>query len=351
MAGGTEPSARTVCGDIAVTDLGITYPHEHLLCDLTLPPDPRTTASDRRRALEPLTLANHYWARRHHPAVDLQLLEVSEAISELAHFTNWGGRSLVDATSIGIGRDPIALREISERSGVNIIMGSGYYYSAHHPADLGDRSTSSIATEIISDIVDGVGDTGIRSGIIGEIGLSWPEHPNEIKVLRAAAQAQVETGAALLVHPGRARDAPMSHLQLLLQCGVPPTKIIMSHVDRTLFRTEDFHTLAQTGCYLEFDQFGQESHFYLHAPNHVDIPTDATRVDHIVDLIAAGFIDQILISQDVCHKTTLRKYGGEGYSHLLENVVPLMMAKGMTAEHIHQIMVGNTQRVLALTSA
>lgn len=124
------------------------------------------------------------------------------------------------------------------------------------------------------------------------------------------------------------------------------SRVIMSHLDRTLFDLDSMLRLADTGCYLEFDLFGQESSYYPLAD--IDMPNDATRVDYLTALIARGYGRRLLVAQDICTKTHLRKYGGEGYRHLLRNVVPLMRRKGMSDDEIADITVNNPRAAVGI---
>lgn len=152
------------------------------------------------------------------------------------------------------------------------------------------------------------------------IGLSHPLRPNEAKVLRPACAAQRQTGVALMIHPGRDPSSPGQALNIVASEGVDPSRVVMSHIERTVFSAEEMGRIADSGCYVEFDLFGQESSYYSLAP--IDMPNDATRVDYIVDLIARGHVAQVLISQDICHKTNLTHYGGEGFTHILDKRPP-----------------------------
>ncbi|MCF6476319.1 aryldialkylphosphatase [Nonomuraea sp. MG754425] len=336
---------RTVLGDVDPAELGHTQPHEHLLADLSRPLPARSTARERAADNAPITLENHYRTRRHHPSEDLRLDSVDVAVAELRPYAEAGGRTIVDATSIGLGRDPMGLATVSRRSGVHVVMGCGFYYRDYHPDDVAARDRDDLAAEIVSDLRTGVGGTSVRAGIIGEIGLSHPLHPQEEKVLRAACTAQRETGAALMIHPGRDPRSPGRALDIVAAEDVDPARVIMSHVERTVFSAPEMRAIASSGCYVEFDLFGQESSYYSLGP--VDMPNDATRVDHILDLIDGGHASQILISQDICHKTNLVRYGGEGYAHILEHVLPLMRRKDVSDAHIAQITVANPARALA----
>ncbi len=338
--------AQTVLGPVPADRLGHTQFHEHLLLDMT-PSDFVAPAGD-----EEITLWNYYRMRREHPPANARLIDADVAVTELGLYAAGGGRTIVDATSVGIGRDPEGLRDIASRSGVNVVMGSGYYTHPFHPPGLSERSVGSIADEIVAELTEGVGTTGIRAGIIGEIGLFSPLHPVERTVLRAAAIASRETGAALLVHPGHSEDAPLGALRTIEAEGGSPDRVVLGHIDRTLFDVPSILSLAATGCYVEFDLFGQEmSHYpFTAVRSPVYQPNDATRVDYLLALVEGGYLRRILISQDVYTKTSLRSYGGEGYTHILEHVIPLMRQKGLTAEQIRIITVDNPRDALTGTS-
>ncbi|MEV4249973.1 hypothetical protein AB0J63_42010 [Streptosporangium canum] len=334
---------RTVCGDVPSHQIGHTQTHEHVLCNLA-----GTTVQQGSALADAgeIRLDNYYETRRHHSTFDLVMDDVEDAVAELAEYAAQGGHAVVDATPIGLARNPGGLREVSERTGVHIVMGSGYYHHDYHPPGLERRTRQELAEKIRSDIVEGVGEERIRSGVIGEIGLGWPVHPVERTVLEAAADAQRATGAALLVHPGRDTAAPMEAMRIIREAGGDTIRVIMSHLDRTLFDLDSMLRLADTGCYLEFDLFGQESSYYPLAD--IDMPNDATRVDYLTALIARGYGRRLLVAQDICMKTHLRKYGGEGYGHLLRNVVPLMRRKGMSDDEIADMTVHNPRAAVGI---
>lgn len=338
---------QTVLGLVDPATLGHSQTHEHLLIDLTRPDMYSGPAGGRGRGGEPITLENYGWTRRNwdRHIDNHRLTSESDAIFEMQRYKAAGGGTIVDATSLGIARDPSGLARISSATGVHVVMGAGYYVAAHHPPEVAELSEHQIVEQIVRDIVEGVDGTSMCSGIIGEIGLTWPVHPNEEKVLRAAARAQRETGAPLLIHPGRHTRAPLDAMRIVDDAGGDARRTIMSHIDRTLFDLESMLELAATGCYVELDLFGQESSYYPLAP--IDMPNDATRVDYLIGMIAAGHLDQLVIAQDICKKVNLSRYGGEGYDHILENVLPLMRRKGMSADEIDAILVRNPARVMA----
>jgi len=103
--------------------------------------------------------------------------------------------------------------------------------------------------------------------------------------------------------------------------------------------------LAGSGCYLEYDQFGIEVSYYTLDPA-VEIPSDAQRIGYIAGLISEGLVEQVLIAHDVYAKHRLTRYGGHGYAHILEYIVPRMKLRGITEAQIHTMMVENPKRVL-----
>jgi phosphotriesterase-related protein len=208
------------------------------------------------------------------------------------------------------------------------------------------RSVDDLAREIIADVTAGVGDTGVRSGLIGEIGCTWPWTDNEKKVVRAAIIAQRETGAPLMIHPGRHPRAPMDIAELVQREGGDLRRTIMCHICRTIADVRAVIDLARTGIWLEYDLFGLENSYYPYNPSF-DMPNDGGRMAHVLALIEAGHRDQILLSHDIAYKTSLVKYGGYGYHHLLVNVVPRLRAKGVDDAGLRRLLVDNPARAFA----
>jgi phosphotriesterase-related protein len=141
---------------------------------------------------------------------NLRLDDVPLMIQELSRFAGVGGGAVVELTSNGLKRNPLGLCAISRATGVHVVMGAGYYVAAAHPPELADRSVDDLADEMVREIRDGVGDTGVRPGIIGEIGTGNPMLPAEARVVRAAARAAGETGLALNIHVGMGPAPPRS---------------------------------------------------------------------------------------------------------------------------------------------
>lgn len=338
--------AQTVLGTISSERLGVTLPHEHLFVDFSIwqrgcgP----TEATANKVFHQPVTLENLWCIAYGAPNLDNEKLQDEEiAIREASFFKHAGGDTIVDVGNLGLGRDPLVLAHVSRATGLNVIMGSGYYVAPSHPADMDSKTEEDICAEIVREVTEGVADTGIRAGIIGEIGCSWPLTHNEEKVLRAAANAQRQTGAPLMIHPGRNASAPLEIIAILSKAGADIGRTIICHIDRTLRQPKDRRKLAETGCYLAYDMCGEEGYYSL---SIVDLPNDHQRVNEIMQLINQGYLNQILVSQDICTKHRLRRYGGHGYDHILRNMVPVMRVKGMSDEQIRTLLVENPQRLL-----
>jgi len=338
---------RTVKGDISPEDLGTTLCHEHLRIELKKIFQEPADRKNFERAYSHVTLENLGWVRAHYinNLDNLGLYEEQLVVDEVSLFKEAGGSTLVEVTPVDIGRNPESLRRIAEATQLNIVMGSGYYVFGTHPTDLKVRSEDSLAEEMVNDIRQGVGDTGIQSGIIGEIGCSWPLHEDERKVLSAAARAQKETNCALTIHPGRDPKAPIEILEVIDKAGGNTARTIMGHLDRTYHDLDSLLDFARMGAYLEFDMFGMESAYYPFG--NMDMPNDGTRIDYLVSLIEEGFLDRLLVSHDIAFKHTLVKYGGCGYAHILQNAVPKMRSKGVTEEQLEAILKENPRQALA----
>ena len=338
---------QTVLGPILPSELGSTTTHEHLYVDFSFMYRPAQDSPSPELADAPITLENLGWIRRNYYSnrSNFKLMDLVTTVEEVRKFSEVGGGAIVDATTTGIGRNPNALAQISRESGVHIIMGAGFYVEAAHPKDMDERTMEDLAREIIGDIDEGVEGSGVRAGIIGEIGCTWPLAPNERKSLSAAAIAQRETGAAITIHPGRHPDAPLEILELLANGGADLSRVIMGHLDRTVFDFQALQSIAASGCFLEWDLFGNEGSYYPLA--EIDMPSDAQRLDFIKRIADAGYSDRIVIGQDIFTKHRLLKYGGHGYGHILENIVPKMRREGFSEDAIRAITVDNPARILA----
>jgi len=297
----------TVLGSIAPEELGYASICEHLVCDA-------------------------YWITGY---VDYLLNDEQLVIEELAVFVNAGGQSLVEPTNGGLRRNPLALKRIAEATGVHIVMGCGWYRSRHYPHDIDRRSTPDLAEQMIRELTTGVDETGIRAGVIGEIGVTLDYvSPAEERVLRAAARAHKATGAAIYVssefHP-----VGLSQLEILKEEGVDLHRVVVGHADSYL--DLDYHVaIARQGAYVAYDGVGQR-HVY----------PDERRVAMMRALLEKGYSEQVVLASGIARRSQWQAYGGIGYGHLWQAFLPMLRQAGVTAEQIQLLTSVNPARVLA----
>src|SRR5579875_407593 len=256
----------SVTGPVSASDLGVILPHEHVFADLV--------REYRGNGL----LNDEHLAR-----------------AELEGFRAAGGSTLVDLTLDEIGRDPAALRRAAEATGVTIVMGCGHYRDPYLNRDWFDRHTvDEIAEEIVRDIEEGVRGTGVRAGIIGEIGADRAYiSAAEERSFRAAARAHLRTGLTVSTHAAR-WPVGTEQLRLLGEEGVDPRRA----------------------------------------------------VDYVLALARAGFLAQVLLSHDVFLRGHLRADGGCGYGFLLTEFMPMLTAAGLDEQEAASLVTANPRAAL-----
>lgn len=340
----------TVLGPVDGDALGVVSTHEHLLIDMRCYWSPPAQASRRHLAEGPMTIEVLGVLRRDPLLVreNVMLDDIDLAIAEVAVFGELGGGTLVDVTLPDIGRDPLALQAAARRTGVNIVMGCGHYLHLAHPPELAAESVESIADRIVAEITDGVGDTGVRPGVIGELGTVAPLHPDEEKVLRAAARAQARTGLAITLHLDPPARTGLELLAILESEGADPSRVVMGHLDATIDDSLEYHQeLAARGCFIQYDSCGSESYWPgLGGGRSFWLPSDRTRALAVAQLFEAGFGDRVVLSHDVCKKMDLQRYGGFGYGHILRSFVKNLRDVGLGDAELRQVLVDNPRRML-----
>lgn len=326
---------NSVLGELSREDLGIVSPHEHIFINLSAFFEERPLKDIPDPVHEKVKMEHLGQLNRDPYALkdNLTMDDYEVQKKEILRFKAAGGQTMVDATMPGIGRDPKTLARISEETGIHVIMGTGFYVDSTHPEVLKTMTEEEIADMMCREITDGV--DGIKAGVIGEIGISELCSEAEKKVLRAAAIAHKKTGVGVLVHINPWTTNGLVATEILLNSGVAPESIAISHID--VENNEEYiMTMLKQGVYVEFDNFGKE--YYVEAEARRDgygcFVTDVQRVEFLKSLIDRGYLSQILLSCDVCLKTLLRTYGGWGYDHLLANVIPMMKEAGITDEQI-----------------
>ena len=252
----------TVKGPIDPDQLGYTIMHEHLFIDLRkwAAPDESGPVTEIGIWEQKLTLENLHLARTSRAVGEDYLLNDEQlAAEEAMEFGKWGGGTIVEVTSIGLRRDPVAMLNVSNQTGLNVVMGAGWYQKLFHPPDMDQRTVEDMADEIVRDITVGVGDTGIRSGIIGEVGVQGdPIEPNEVKSIRASARAARVTGAAISFHRGGAdREEKLQVVSILGEEGADFSRVVFGHSDPIAGDMPLMLELLSHGVYIQFDLLGR----------------------------------------------------------------------------------------------
>jgi phosphotriesterase-related protein len=335
---------NSVTGQLSREALGVVSAHEHVLLDLTAFYTERPVKGVECPSKQSVEMWNLGILSRDCYALrdNLLLMDEPTQTEELRRFALAGGNTVVDATLPGVGRDPAALRRIAEKTGLNIIMGTGFYVGETHPDALAEMSDAQVAALMVRELEEGVDGTDIRAGYIGEIGISEIFDDKERKILRAAAIAQQKTGVAINVHINPWTVNGLEAADILLDAGVPAERICISHID--VENREDYvRSLLEKGVFVEFDNFGKEYYIRREVRNsgYGCFVRDTERVTFLKKLIDMGYLDRILLACDVCLKNLLHKYGGWGYDHVLTNILPMMEDEGITPAQIQTLLVKN----------
>lgn len=363
----------TVTGDLDPDSVGITLMHEHLASNLLGGPG-QVTPNLIRRFQE---TGRYYRVPRTPEGLATFVLDDSAAtLEELATFRRLGGNTLVDVTTVGLGRDPVRIRDFSRRSGVHVVMATGWYRWMYHPPDVARQTVEDLARIMEQEITTGVGSTGIRAGIIGEIPLDaagvrldapldsiYPDSviservaaaqarirsgrftpieiydPEEIKVIRAAARASRRTGTAITLH---APDPWIDYLDILEQEGADLHRVVIGHADQVILDTAMARRALDRGAYLQLD-------YTLQRYAGRDTGPFDQLLDQMAWAVRAGYGSQLLLSLDLCFRMGLTKYGGGGYATLFDRLIPGLSKRGLSAAQVRTIVADNPRRVLTV---
>ena len=309
---------QTVLGPIDPAELGFTLPHEHTQIALW-------QISDRW----------DYWQlTRDEPVI----------LEELAAYRVSGGRGLVDLTLPGVGRDPVWLTGLARASDLHVVMGCGWYRGAYYPAEasIDRRSVDALADELVGEVAEGVGGSGVRPGIIGEIGTDKPwMSAQEERVHRAAARAARRTGLAITTHAVLS-PVGLDQLRIFEEEGADPTRIVIGHAD-SYPRLDHHLAIVERGATVEFDFLGMS---FTPAERH----GEGRVVDLLRELLSRGHVERVLLSQDVCHDSQLTRYEGNGYTYLSRTFLPRLREAGVSEAEIETMTVANPRRLLTIST-
>lgn len=291
----------TVIGKIKASELGYTLPHEHILCDLRPLVDGYNEITRSNLFRQKVCMQNLGELSRNPYAVldNAVLNEEDIQTNEVLMWKKAGGDSIADATTRDFGRDPAFLYGLSCMTGINIIAGCGNYIDAVHDSETRETSAEEIKKRIIRDLNEGMDETEIRSGMIGEIGTGMKMTESEKKCLKAASGAQAETGAGMHIHACLWNREGLNALDYAISNGADASKVCVDHAD-ALLDTDYILGILDRGAYMEFDNFGKEYYVDRKFRNLLLglFSSDKERVITIKKLIDRGYIRQLFVIRE-----------------------------------------------------
>jgi predicted metal-dependent phosphotriesterase family hydrolase len=309
----------TVTGQALGEQLGPTSVHEHLYCDIS-------GQSGRE---------------------DNILTDVPAMVGELAYLRLAGGRTVVDVTPEGIGRNPAMLKAISEGSGIQVVSGIAFYTEDTHPAWVRGATETQIADYFVREIDEG--QEGVRAGLIGELASHNEARPEpavyrlteaETRLFRAAALAQRRTGVAITTHAALGRGGH-AQLAVLEQAGANLSRVAIGHCDAHWHEDpeqdlEYYLPILEQGAFCGFDLIGWS-----------ELAPDQVRAERIAILVRLGYARRIVLGSDTCRRSQLHASGGRGLDFLWTSFVPRLRALGVTESDIASMLVDAPRRLLA----
>lgn len=332
----------TVNGPVDVNACKMVLSHEHIFIDLTNQAAP-SALPDKISAADRAELQRDPYCRRDNLLLD----DFEAAVREGKSLLEFGCNTIVDCTTSEIGRDPVLLKKFADASGLNVVAGCAWYTGDTHSKSTLEKSVEQLAEELFDEVVNGIGSTGIRPGVIGEIGTSKTILPCEWRCLEAAAKVQKKCNLAMQVHIYPWSKNGLDVTDFLLALGVAPDRIVICHPDIA----PDYNyitALFKRGVWVEMDNFGKE--FTPADGGFADgaFATDQVRAEIAAKCIFDGFGKQLLLTNDICLKCMLNQYGGRGYKHVFADILPMIVEKGIPEEYLKsQIMHSNPLDMLA----
>lgn len=315
---------RTVCGDISDDQLGPTLAHEHLCCDIS----------------------------GHSGNADNRMLDWELIADELRDFVGVGGSGIFEVTPVDLNADPVALRQISQASGVHVVRGISFYQEEGYPDWLRSASVTRIADFFVREIEEGT--AGVPAGFIGEIGSHNSPQPDfknyrlrdaETRVFQAAAKAQRRSEVLISTHASLGR-AGHAQLDVLEEAGADLSRVVIGHCDAHGHEDEEcdleyYRPILQRGAYLQFDLISWNHEW----PGGL---TDPVRAQRLARLIEMGHAEQIMLSTDTCRLSQLHAHGGRGYDYIWTDFLPLLRQQGVTQDTVDDLLVNNPRRAIAI---
>ncbi|NPT54852.1 phosphotriesterase family protein [Paraburkholderia elongata] len=270
---------------------------------------------------------------------------MSRAVDRIQELHGYGCNSMIDPCPMDIGRDAEFIAEVAQRSGINIVCATGVYNEFEGmPYTFRTMPAEDILELYVKEITEGIGDTGIKAGVI-KIATHGEPTEYERKMISVATQASLLTGAPIISHTQLASHGH-DQIDIVESCHGHANCMVVGHSgDR------DDHgyqaSLARRGAFVGLDRFGLD--FLL--------PDDA-RMKNLMQLVAAGLREHVVISQDypVC---LLGRFGVNleqiapnwGITHIFKSIIPRLKEMGLTDEDVETILVSNPRQLFANAAA
>ncbi|XP_012231491.1 phosphotriesterase-related protein-like isoform X2 [Linepithema humile] len=355
---------ETVTGPVLLDDLGITLTHEHLFSDFSNCFKRAPYSHELSRDHTKITLKGSGYLNLYPYSNmnNLKFLDKGKIISqsEILQFRQHDGKTIVENSNHGLRCFNMQdkYRNVSLKQNINIIIGTGYYVAQTQVGSTLNMSKENMYNVMCTELKKGIADREhyktslIKAGFIGEVGSSWPIHAFEKRSISTTGEVQEKLHCPVSFSPGSnasgsKASAPMEIMRIYQEAGGNARKAIMCHVDRTLTNEEQLMEFADDNkCYIQFSMFGTACSFYQHDPTAV-ILSDAERVEFIAKFKKESKLDQVLMSHDIHTKNRLAKYGGHGFGHIGQCIIPYMRESGFADEDITQLMVENPKNWLS----
>ena len=300
---------------------GYVLPHEHVLVDLRGYWEGTGRWDELDDSDAALTLETQHAHRRLPQGTTRENLVLADwyvAAKELRRAKENGCQLIVDLTTFGLDPQPVLAVKSCDLAGLPVVLPVGRYLGHALSTEHSDLSVSALTDHWVEQIDTGL--DGLSYGIIGEIGTSAEISPVEEISVRAAARVQARTGLPLNIHVDPFGRQGHNVLDLLEQEGAALTKVALSHCDGDI-DVDWLATLASRGCYVEFDLFGTDHEWTILGRG---FNSDVERINALTRLVELEFLDHLLISHDICMKSALKRYGGWGYGHLGDEILPAL---------------------------
>ncbi|XP_033175888.1 phosphotriesterase-related protein isoform X1 [Bombus impatiens] len=337
-------SVETVLGKKDANQLGRTLTHEHLSLNFATfyvqPPGHLKRFLDGKIELRNFGMLKQYPYSSPYNLIYNDQCTEDAILEDVRLYKEFGGGTIVENSNYGLQRNIPFMRKVSQVTGINVIAGTGYYVSATQTKE--DLLKEDMYDVMLKEMTIGCEEyPDVKTGFIGEVGSTWPITPFEKRAIQATGEVQQQLKCPVSFHPGRDAAAPLEIMRIYQEAGGDAKKAILSHLDRTIPSPEDLLQFADDAkCYCQFDLFGSECSFYQLNPS-VDMISDAQRIDRVKYFRNDQKLDRVLLSHDIHTKHRLMEFGGHGFSHILNNVVPKMTLKGFTSEEIDTLTIHN----------